>query len=559
MTTMQHHPARAGRIRVGAALAVLALLAAACGSSKPKTTSPTTAPGTGGGPTTTTTLVPKQGGDLTMGVEAEIDGFDPTQNRFDITGHLYATTIYDPLTQIGKDGKAHPYLAESVTPDSTYKTWTITVRPNVTFTNGDPLTGAVVAADLTAQTKSLLTGSALNDVDHVAAGPGPLSAQVFTKRAWTVFPLYLSGQLGYMFDPKSTDTVKKPIGTGPFMLKEWVPGDHMTAVRNPNYWQKGLPYLNSVTFKPILDNTSRENSLLSGTVDMIHTDNPPTIVDLRKKSNITLLDTSKFQARTEMDFYMINTIAPPFNDLTLRKALAEATNQQSLNTTFGAGILHLSNGPYTHGTPWYVDSGYPAYNPTDAKALVDAWKAKNGGKAPSFTLDVTNTALSLQTAQFVQDMWGQVGFNLNIKQIEQSQYILTAIQGNYQVIGWRQFGEVDPDQDFTWWSSTDAAPIGKFALNFARNNDSKLDQDLITGRTSTVESDRIAAYQDISKQMGQDIPYIWVDESLWSLAFNKKVEGVQEWMMPDGSPGADNLTVGGLGGGTIFEHVWLNS
>ncbi len=555
-----HRPlARAGRLRVGAALAVLAVLAASCGSSKPKITSPTTAPGGGGATTTTAAPMPKQGGDLTMGVEAEIDGFDPTQNRFDITGHLYATTIYDPLTQIGKDGKAHPYLAQSITPNSDYTQWIITVRPNITFWNGDPLTGEIVYKDLLAQTKSILTGSALSDVKDVKPGPGPLQATVDTKEPWTVFPLYMAGQLGYMFDPASTDTVRKPIGTGPFMFKEWVPNDHFTAVRNPNYWQKGLPYLNSITFKPILDQTSRENSLLSGVVDIIHTDNPPTIIDLRKKSGITVLDTSQNQARTEMDFYMINTTAAPFNDPSLRKALAEATDEKSLINEFGAGILHTSNGPYTHGTPWYIpDTGYPAYNPTDAKALVDAWKAKNGGKAPSFTLDVTNTALSQETAQFVQDMWGQVGFSLKIQQISQSQYILTAVQGHYQVIGWRQFGEVDPDADYVWWDSAGAANPN-FALNFARNTDPQIDADLTKGRTSTDSATRIAAYQDIAKQFGKDIPYIWTDESLWALAFNKKVQGVLEWTMPDGSPGADNLTVGGLGGGTIFEHVWLNS
>src|SRR5579871_4709397 len=105
---MQQQSARAGRLRVAAAAAILALLAAACGSSKKPTTSATTAPNGGGATTTTVAPTPKSGGSITMGVESEVDGFDPTTNRFDITGHLYATTIYDPLTQIGKDGKGHP-------------------------------------------------------------------------------------------------------------------------------------------------------------------------------------------------------------------------------------------------------------------------------------------------------------------------------------------------------------------------------------------------------------------------------------------------------------------
>jgi peptide/nickel transport system substrate-binding protein len=548
-----------GRIRVGAALAVLAMLAAACGSSKHNgnNTSQTTAPGGGGG--TTTTLTPKSGGSITMGVEAEIDGFDPTKNRFDITGHLYATTIYDPLTQIGKDGKAHPYLAESFTPDSTYSTWTIKLRSGIQFTNGHPLTADVVVTDLTAQKNSALTGFALDNMASVAKGADDLTVVVTTHKPWTVFPLYMAGQLGYIYDPTSPDTVKKPIGTGPFSLKEWVPGDHMTAVKNPNYWQKGFPYLDSVTFKPILDQTARKNSLLSGTVDMIHTDYTQTIIDLRKDKSIRIIDTSQFNARKELDFYMINTVKPPFDDPNLRKALALATDRRAIVNTFGNGILKDATGPFSQGTPWYTDSGYPNYDLNAAKQLVDQWKAAHGGQAPTFQLDVTNTALSLQTAQFVQDMWQQAGFKLTINQTEQSQYILVALQGNYQVIGWRQFGEVDPDADNVWWNSTHALPIGQLALNFARNKNPQIDQNLATGRSSTDDATRIAAYQDIAKQFGKDIPYIWVDESLWAIASKPNVQGILDWTMPDGSPGADNLTIGGLGGGTIFLHVWLSS
>src|SRR5262249_45138156 len=162
---------------------------------------------------------------------------------------------------------------------------------------------------------------------------------------------------------------------------EWFPGDHMTAVKNPNYWQKGLPYLDSVTFKPILDVTARKNSLLSGQVDMMHTDYTQAIIDLRKQKSVKIIDTSQFSARKELDFYMINTVKPPFDDANLRKALALATDRQALNNTFGNGILKDATGPYSQGTPWYVSSGYPSYDVNAAKQLVSQWKAAHGGKA----------------------------------------------------------------------------------------------------------------------------------------------------------------------------------
>ena len=77
------------------------------------------------------TKTPKKGGSLVFGVDAEESGFDPTQARFDEVGVMYARTVFDPLTIMLANGDWAPYLAQSVVPNSSYTTWTITLRPNV--------------------------------------------------------------------------------------------------------------------------------------------------------------------------------------------------------------------------------------------------------------------------------------------------------------------------------------------------------------------------------------------------------------------------------------------
>src|SRR5689334_4300404 len=102
---------RAGTaVRTAAAIVAVSLIAAACGSSG----------GGSGGGASVSTATPKAGGKLVMGVEAEVDGFDPTQNRMDVTGLTYASTVYDALGAFGKDGKVHPYLAESIDHNADY-------------------------------------------------------------------------------------------------------------------------------------------------------------------------------------------------------------------------------------------------------------------------------------------------------------------------------------------------------------------------------------------------------------------------------------------------------
>ena len=108
-------------------------LLAGCSSSPSGSSSTTTAggpkPGVGKG-------TPVRGGALTIGTIAEIDGFYPPANHWDTNGFLYANTVYDPLMAIAADGTTQPYLAKSMTSNSTFDVWTMTLRPNVKFHDG---------------------------------------------------------------------------------------------------------------------------------------------------------------------------------------------------------------------------------------------------------------------------------------------------------------------------------------------------------------------------------------------------------------------------------------
>ena len=85
---------------------------------------------------------------------------------------------------------------------------------------------------------------------------------------WEPFPYYLAqAQAGYIAAPSmlnNADGTTHPVGTGPFIFKEWIPNSHFTATANPRYWRKGLPYLSSITFKPIIDPSSRVAALEVG-------------------------------------------------------------------------------------------------------------------------------------------------------------------------------------------------------------------------------------------------------------------------------------------------------
>ena len=544
---------RHSTIKLAAALTVLALTAAACRGGGGKKDS-ASGSNNNGGAAQDVSGAPKPGGKVIMATEAEVDGFDPTKNRFDITGLTYAETVYDPLTTFGKDRKWHPYLAESVTPNADYTTWTIKVRSGVTFHDGEPLNADAVKQNLDAHRKSPLTSPAIASIASVDK-VDDLTVAVATKEPWVAFPTYLSGQIGYVASPKTLadpNGSRNPIGTGPFKFKEWVPGNHFTAVKNPNYWQKGLPYLDEVEFRPIVEVTSRASSLKAGTIDLMHTTDPDTIVDFRKDKNIKLTDDSKSAGEHEEAFFMLNTAKPPLDDVRVRRALALATDRQKVIDTVYAGILAPANGPFDKNSPYHAETGYPEFNLAEAKKLVDEVEKEKG--QISFELGTTNTAKNLQTVQFVQAMWKEAGIDTTIKQVEQSQFILNALIGNYSAYLWRHFGAPDPDGDLVWWHSATAAPLGSLSLNFPRNKDPEIDAALAKGRRSPAEADRKDAYQTVAKRFAQDVPYVWIGTAVWAIGAKPTVQGVTTWKLPDGSDGLDSL----LSGRFFMSHVWLS-
>ncbi len=168
---------------------------------------------------------------------------------------MYARTVFDPLTIVTAEGGWAPYLAESVVPNSSYTTWTITLKPNVVFHDGTPCNGAALLQNLQAQSKSLLTGIVINPTLVSITQTGPLAVAISFKSPWVPFPFYLAGgiggQIAYVVAPSmlaNPNGTNHPVGTGPFVFQEWIPNDHFTATANPNYWRPGhaLPGLHHV-------------------------------------------------------------------------------------------------------------------------------------------------------------------------------------------------------------------------------------------------------------------------------------------------------------------------
>jgi ABC-type transport system substrate-binding protein len=490
-------------------------------------------PGASTGPDAAT--APQRGGSLTFATESEIVSFDARIGALDSTGLLYARTVYDPLCVQAADGSIRPYLAESVTPNTDYTQWTIKLRPGITFHDGSQLDATTVKVNLDGLARSPLTAPLLLNMSG-ARVVDPMTVVVTTTIPWVPFPSYLTSYVGHVASLKQladTSGRAQPIGTGPYVFKEWVPGDHFTATRNPDYWRPGLPYLDSITFRPIPDPTSRGNSLLAGDIDVMHSSDFQNVADfLRRPGFVQVNDLEAVLGEPDQNFVMLNVAVPPLNDVRVRRALAYTTDRQKMVDTLYNRITPPADGPFTRASPYYGPTGYPTYDLGKARALVADYQKDKG--PISFALAGVNNARVRQGNELLQAMWKDAGIHADIVEVEQSVLILNAITGNYQACGWRQFNSPDPDGNYTWWSSTTAAPVGRQALNFSRNRDPQLDAGLVAGRTQVDPLVRAAAYRLVAARLGATIPYLWLAPSVWIVAGRGTVGGLGHARLPDG-------------------------
>ncbi|HEY5109856.1 MAG TPA: ABC transporter substrate-binding protein [Acidimicrobiales bacterium] len=511
---------------------------AACGSSSSTGSSSTSAsggkPGVGSG-------TPVSGGSLTVGMIAEIDGLYSPANHWDTSGYIYAFCLYDTLMAVAADGTIQPNLAQSCTPNATFDTWTLTLRPDVKFSDGSDLTSAVVASNFAALKASLLTGQALTQVASCTV-TGPMTVEYKLTAPNPTFTAGLTTQVGFVFGQAMIDEVKggnanpTPVGTGPFVYKEWQPNNHFTATKNPNYWRKGLPYLDQITLRPIPDTVQREATLKTGGVDMIVSADPNTIKRFDGQSNYQLVDSrTGVIGEPTMAYIQLNCVVAPTNDLTIRQALAKSLDQATIQKVFGAGYTQPIHGLFLPDSPYYSTTSFPSYDPAGAKKLVSQYKALHG--TPTIQLLTINDPRLAQVVQIIQQMWNQVGFDVTIAQVEQASLVSDFIAGKFQAATSAQFGAVNPDLNYVWWSTTTVAPVGSIGLNFARNSNPVIEQNMLTGRHTADQATRVKAYQTVNEQLSKDLPYVWLQQYLYAAVASSRVQNFANPTLPDGKPG----------------------
>ena len=543
--TPPHHPRR--RLIAPAALVLAAsLLVAACGGGSDDKGDGDGGSGGDGG-------TPIAGGTVNYGLEAETSGgWCLPEAQLAISGIQVARAIYDTLTAPDDKAVYQPYLAKSVTPNEDFTQWTITLRDGVKFHDGSPLDATVVKNNIDAwrgaypARSPLLFAFVYKPISNVEI-VDPMTVKVTTSTAWPAFPAYLfnDGRSGIIAqaqldDPSTCD--RNLIGTGPFKLQEWKQGDHLTAVKNPDYWQKDadgtqLPYLDEITFRPVVDPGARVNALLSGELNAIHESAAEPIDRMRQEADNDKIDLTATTDYTEVAYELFNTSKAPFDNIDARMAVIYAIDRDQLNEVSNLGLTKMASGPFAPGEIGYLeDTGYPKFDLDKSKEHLEAYKTATGQDL-EFSLVGTPDPGTVRLLQYLQQSLKAAGITANVRTVEQAVLIDTALGTDWDMLDWRNHPGGNPDGQYIWWKS--GSPV-----NFNKFNDPEMDALLDAGRAEPDKEKAAGIYQDINKRFATQGYNLWLQWVEWSVGTATDVHGIYGPDLPDGGKPFPGLATG---------------
>ncbi len=381
--------------------------------------------------------------DITIGMVLEPPNLDPTGGAAAAIDEVVYANVFEGLTRFGSDGSVNAGLAESWEISEDGMTYTFKLRDGVMFHDGTTMDAEDVkfsldrarAEDSTNAQKPLF--GAISEVTVV----DPLTVQVDLSAPTGAFLFNMAWGDAVIVAPESADTLAtNPIGTGPFKFAEWVQGDRVELVANPDYWGEA-PALSEATFKFISDPTAAFASMMAGDVDAFpNFPAPETLRQLEADPRFSVIVGS-----TEGET-ILSTNNANVTDLRVRKAIAHAINRQDIidGAMFGYGTPIGTH--FAPHNPDYVDlTGNSAYDPDRARALL----AEAGVSDLTLRLALPPPSYARRGGEIIAAQLREVGIQTEISNVEWAQWIEQVFTGK--------------DFDLTIVSHTEPADIGIYA------------------------------------------------------------------------------------------------
>ena len=501
------------RRKFGMAVAIATAVTLALGACSSAGAGGTTA--SGGGPT--------KGGNLVIARSQDIISMDAL-DTFDNNSLRVMEQIMEPLFMVSANGKTlKPWLATgySISPDKL--TYTIHLRKGVKFSNGQPMTASDVKFSIDQNTASGAAGwGFINAAIKTVTATNPSTVTIQLDHAWgpliADLSLFANGIVPNNYDGKTqAQFYDAPVGTGPFVWDYWKKGQAVKLTKNPDYWQKGLPYLNSVTWTVVPDANTRKLQLQGSQIDIDDTPDWSSLASLKSSPGV---NATTFQS-TQLDYIAFNEKRAPFNDPHIRAAISYAIDRNAMvkAVLFGNGTPAYSM--LSPGTPYYdANAGGATYDLSKAKAEM-AQSTKPNGFTTSLLIASGDPNQS-SIAQIMQSELKPLGITMNIQQLDPTANKQARLAGDFDM-SWNLWSMDIPDPDE--WTSWAVDPTGGSDSAFTNYDNPAVIALDKQAAAATDSATRTKLYAELQQQTSKDAFLAYLFYSPYVFASTNKVHG----------------------------------
>lgn len=464
---------------------------------------------------------PKAGGTLTAIIQPEPVILTAALNTAAPTG-VVTGNIFEGLVDYDADLKPVPALAESWETSADGLTFTLKLRDGVKWHDGKPFTSADVKWTLEevwkkihprnqaifAKVTSVDTPDDRTVVLHLSQ-PSVAILSSLNSNGAQVLPKHLYEGTDILNNPNNN----KPVGTGPFVFKEWSRGNYIVLERNSDYWQKGKPYLDRVVFRVIPDAAARSAALEKGEVQY-GVLSPVPLKDAERLAKLpgVRVSTDGYEWLSPWLFADFNVDRPQLKDPRVRQALAQAIDRNAIAKVVWFGFAKPADSPVPSSLAAFHDNGgvvYP-FDPKKAEALLDEAGYKKGPDGTRFALDIDYIPYGddyKRTAEYLKQALKRIGVEANVRSQDTAAFTR------------RVYGDRDFDISITWFAAFSDPQVGvnraywsgSVGKNIPWTNGSGYKNEKVDAIISATQGEpdpqkRIQLFKDLQKTVLTDLP-----------------------------------------------------
>lgn len=446
----------------------------------------------------------------------------------DLNPHLYAgemyaqSILYDTLVSITADGY-EGCLAESWDISEDGRTYTFHIRPNVLFSDGEKCDANAILANFNAILENRERHTWLEMMNLLVGVSAPDENTFVIEMSEPYYPMLT--ELGCirpfamispscMINGSTKDGVNGHIGTGPYVLTDFVTDEYAVFERNENYWGKA-PAIRKITVKVIPDNQTRIMALESGEIDLIFGKN---MIDADAISQY--LDSDRFTVGlsdpTSTRHIVMNTTREILGDPAVRKALQHATDRQTISDGIFYGLEQPADTLYATTVP-YCNVGLKPYEySTETAAQIldeagwvlgsDKMRAKDGRQLALDLLYNSDSVTEKTIAEYLQSEYLKLGISMTIHGEEEQSYRDNMKAGNFDMVFNICWGmPYDPQSSL---AAMRAPVYGDYAAQQGLKDKAEIDEAITKILTSTDEAERQELYKSVLTNLHEDAMYL---------------------------------------------------